>query len=491
MSKNPFQDEDNLLFWLKASSEYQKKQAQNLRQFRSKNFTSKNPIIILYMQIKDVFHLTYKSVSLAVLGGILFTGTIAATAENLAPNQYKPSNLLGFNANKQQDKDPYTALAPDDKNYVANLESCDLALKYPRQVNGRHVQFQQSPDSYSVNIALNEPLPVDFSEYRNVMEESRLFSISCTNEKINNEWLNVSTENKGKGDMPDFDNEKMDNDRLNTSSENKEKVDMLDFDNVKTINLTSQELRDATGWLITESEITEITQTTYNLQKNSQKTNYIFDFKTGNKYYKVQVNYVLDKKDIQLQFTSRVKNKFSADILEAKKQDGSIVTSCLEKLNITHNSNLFKYQTNSESGSGLSISTFIDEQLKEVKTEEQAKSRSNNIINNTRVSINCENKITDIKKYIPEATKSDTSKIPFITEDFRKTIKPESVFEYKRENNLKYKESNRDNEDIFKDYIQIYFNDGQKSYSISAEKLSVVEKDFALKIGLQANSSKQ
>ena len=96
--------------------------------------------------------LSFKKFSLVAFSILAVICIGALGAQAAAPNEYKPSTVISnlFGGNQQKDKDPYTALvpdselgkkdgsvAPDDSNYVAKLNLCDLALKFPKKVNNQ------------------------------------------------------------------------------------------------------------------------------------------------------------------------------------------------------------------------------------------------------------------------------------------------------------------------------------------------------------------
>jgi|LakMenEpi03Aug12_release.lakeMendotaPanAssembly.Ray.scaffolds.fasta_scaffold183268_1 hypothetical protein len=343
MSKNPFQEEESLLFWLKSSSQYQKKQAQNLHKFRSKNFTSKNPFITFFMQIKTLLHLTYKSTALAVLGGILFTGTVAVAAQTLAPNEYKPSEFFkkstqNFSANKLPDKDPYTALAPDENNFVANLESCDLALKYPKEIKGIKSVYSSSEtddprnsiSNYEINFNTLEPIPKPNLELGHPEYSKTLYKMS---------GINFFCQNIQPKSAFDSDENSLEN-TLPTKQ-----------------NITKNELQNKTGWLITEVDIKNIqlvkgsgiykdtavnpdTGMSYETGETYQTLylNEILEFDYNNKNYTVNLERFrndqtfVDFKDFQLQFSSLTNNKFSDNLPQKYEKNGSFASSCLSKL---------------------------------------------------------------------------------------------------------------------------------------------------------------
>jgi hypothetical protein len=81
----------------------------------------------------------FRAHSISFMIGLLVALSIvgASAAQAFAPDNFKPSNVIQdlFKINKQQDKDPYTSLKPDANNDVVKSDGCDLAIKYPKQIN--------------------------------------------------------------------------------------------------------------------------------------------------------------------------------------------------------------------------------------------------------------------------------------------------------------------------------------------------------------------
>jgi hypothetical protein len=277
MSKNPFsQEEDNLQIWLKNSNEFKKLSQKEWIKSRQKiHFQSKFNI---FMSTKNFFHKLNRT-AVVGLGIVLFSTTVGVGAQIAAPNDFKPSQLIkestkstqNFSANKQADKNPYTALAPDENNYVANLENCDLALKFPKVYKGRplvvnKIEYQ---DSSRYNIFYGDPNDMDVTKDDYDMN----FEIGCRTTKIDY-YINEDG-------SPDRD--------------------------IKSNKLTVSQLREQTGWLITEGKLNDIEEH----EKNYQLLDRSFSF--NGKYYLLTANSEFDR-HIQLQFNSLVGNEFSNDI---------------------------------------------------------------------------------------------------------------------------------------------------------------------------------
>lgn len=440
MTKNPFTEPEDLQPLLEQSQKYTISREKSLQNF----LQSRNLQPTFYNLISIFMNTLHKYTAATFVVGILIFSTVGTLAvENFAPIEYKPSTI--FSNNKQKDKDPYTALAPDNNNYVANLENCDLALKYPRQVNGKNTEFLKVNNGYSINTVMDkDKLQTDLYS----------FSVSC-HDYIGEDLVSFLEENKGKGDTPFF-------------------------ENLKTTNLTNEDLRNKTGWLVTQKSLSDISEITYETKDSQQKilTNYTLKFKNGNKFYQIQGNF--DKKEVQLQFNSVTTNKLSADILKAKKQDGSVAANCLEDLNITYNSSLLKFENSTIKDANLSINNNTS-----AKVESSVNPASVNII--------CENRPENISNDGFELVKLDINKIPFISASFKGTINPNSVFErmYKLESKPDGMTEGKyqimiDNHLNLKKTKEIHFTTDKKGYYISVTNPTIVEKEFNLKIDLKS-----
>lgn len=141
----------------------------------------------LIMTTKTIFSkLAHSTVALVILGITVFSGVTGLAMETLAPTEYKPSTVIQktfnpkqFEANKQSDASPYTALVPDETNDVAASTFCDLAIKYPKQFDGRDVQLTRitnmSEEGQSDSIGFNLSFEADESyPYYNIP------SIACS-----------------------------------------------------------------------------------------------------------------------------------------------------------------------------------------------------------------------------------------------------------------------------------------------------------------------
>ena len=230
------------------------------------------------MSTKNFFHKLNRT-AVVGLGIVMFSTTLGVSAQIAAPEQYKPSTIFNFSANKQADKNPYTALAPDENNYVANLESCDLALKFPKSIENQNlyyskVESDQNKDGKWYGIYRGgEPLPV--------------LDIQCSEEK------------------PKLKDDEM---NWNQSIEGDWRGD------VRLRELSVNDLREATGWFITQADINEVIEYSYS---NLGEDFIYISFKYNSKYYTITSNKGSVKNInnlIQIQFNSLVTNKISANL---------------------------------------------------------------------------------------------------------------------------------------------------------------------------------
>lgn len=247
-----------------------------------------------------------------VLFSIGSIGIIAAQAT--APQDYKPSTIISklFATNQQKDPDPYIALAPDstvnlpnklegvspdDKNSVAKLNFCDLALKFPKKVSNTDLKITrvERPSSASYNID-NKFAVLCFQEGGLNSDSQRLYDEEITN------------------------------------SLNKK---------VSFQSLTKEELRDKTGWFLSVANIDNIvfyrvTDQTGNPNVMSE----IVRFKYNNLYYQIRTSSSTDLiqlplNAVQFQFNSLVTNTFTDESVFS--DGGTVGQTCPDRYNIKYN----------------------------------------------------------------------------------------------------------------------------------------------------------
>lgn len=296
-AKNPFTQEEGLQAWLENDTDYQKAKlkVKNTLQLNKSNklMSSNNPYI------NFVNYIT-KHAILATLIMFLAVGTLSASAlEAFGPNEYKPSTISKnlFNSNKQPDKDPYTALKADNNNEVANLEACDISIKFPKQINGKNVEVYNEK-RYFGNDLINYFTLADSYEYTR----------EYTNQIIKGETPNVAFS------------------RFSLSCD--KTPDYFQYSGYETRKLATKELREKTGWLITEVDLEDIAL--MSAGDSADSNNYIYFKYKGirynisylNKNYTGTLNPVkilpeIQPEQVQIQFNSIVTNQSTKPILDA------------------------------------------------------------------------------------------------------------------------------------------------------------------------------
>jgi len=295
-AENPFKQEEVLQAWLENDSDYNK---AKLKIKKTLQLNNPNKLMSFNPYINFVNYIT-KHAILATLIMFLAIGTLSASAlEAFGPNEYKPSTISKnlFNANKQPDKDPYTALKADSNNDVANLEACDLSIKFPKKINGKNVEVYNEK-RYQGNDLINYFTLTDSYE----------FTREYTNQIIKGEAPNVA-----------FSRFDISCDRIQNN---------FQYSGYETRKIETNELREKTGWLITEAELDDIA--IINAGESNDSNNYIYFKYRGvrynisylNKSYTGTFNPVkilpeIQPEQVQIQFNSIVKNQSTKTVLEA------------------------------------------------------------------------------------------------------------------------------------------------------------------------------
>jgi hypothetical protein len=326
MTKNPFTEPEDLTPLLEQSQKYTTSREKSLQNF----LQSRNLAPTFYSPI-SIFMNTFHKYTLAsfVVGMLIFSTVGTFAVENFAPSEFKPSKL--FSNNKQKDKDPYTALAPDNDNYVANLESCDLALKFPKKTGDFTTNFNKT----QVNSGGNYTISVNTGDGNS----DTVFDIACDSENI------------------------------------------YSYPDMQVKSLSISELNNLTGWFITQTELKNITFSEVNIKNDSNTQQEItFEYKgkffriikmvLGSDFFKYN-NLAIPKKavtlefnELQLQFTPLVKNTFSAEfasndsISSAKNSLSSSKKSLMENFKIEYSQGLNKIENFSEIGSEIKIANY-------------------------------------------------------------------------------------------------------------------------------------
>lgn len=479
MTKNPFTQPEDLKPWLEQSPKYLSSREKSLHQFL-KYRQSKQ---IFYSPISIFMNTFHKYTLSTLVAGVILSSTVGAfAAETLAPEQYKPSSVFNFSANKQADKNPYTALAPDENNFVGNLTDANLALKFPKQINGQKISFSKSQ------------VP-KFQEY-NISTEDGMFAINIT----------ASRENFGSTE----------------AAQNSQK-------------LTREELREKTGWLVTEAEISDITLSDVKYKKSTTLKEVTFRYKDifyrvieGNEMAKNKI----ELNQIQLQFNSLVTSNFSPE-LNTDYTQGGLRTTKLEELSLNYNNKLTKSES---TGNNPMASSTINLTNYELNSEGSRNTDSNpnnasvnviaNSINSNEIKKNKQEVISDLEQEVkrlendlggkslveivkqqlervkstPEEdfayNKIDTNTISYLSPELKAEIKEGTVYLRKEsaKENVLITTTNEmvDGKEISKEIkgnipaneTLIFQTKSGKNYSITITNSKVVNSDFNLMISI-------
>ena len=270
------------------------------------NFNFNNIFMTANQFIQNLFK---KHVLVAYVTTFLLIMAVAGvTAEATAPEEFKPSTQIKnlFASNTQNDKDPYTALKPDDKNHVVALEKCDLSAKYPQKI------AEQDLVSWDIDSFLGldeEPVQKDIYSY--IIER-----VDKSEEKQENGEISYLSEQKY---------------RLQIDC-GLEDIKISKAEKVKYIAeaiivgfrpISLENLKEKTGWFITESDLKDIYFLDLDIDEKTSQSNIMFTHKDrlyniswiGKKEYKNSEKSI-NFNNIQLQFNSVVKNQ--ADIIGIK-----------------------------------------------------------------------------------------------------------------------------------------------------------------------------
>ena len=315
----------------------------------------------IFMSIKQQYinfaHLIAKNAIVATVITLIALTTVGASAtELLAPEEFKPSTQIQnlFASNQQKDTNPYTALKPDENNDVVISDTCDLAIKYPKAMDNNPISIFRGSDvgtSYrsakDESINYLEDLVIDITPKEYPTEGDLMTAYVKNPEEVNQFQEEFSAKYPGKiyikcFDLKDF---KTKDPYLKTEEQKFSlgKVEAFaDFDTgqistTEQINLKKDDLRNLTGWFLTEADIKGLVELqgksiqtgasnipedlSNKLSNSSQKLRFVF----GNKVYEIDfLSPVGDNSEIkglfanqvQIQFNSLVKNKANKEIVK-------------------------------------------------------------------------------------------------------------------------------------------------------------------------------
>jgi len=245
----------------------------------------------------------------------------ASAAELLAPDEFKPSTQIKnlFGANNQPEKDPYTALKPDQGSNVAISDSCDLAIKYPKMIDNREMAvFNNTLDL----------TPEEREAYKGteIDPQKMIASLSVYHSYQGNIDFNVDRL------INSFDIFCYDiaQERNSIISTDYYKSGGDDLNKTSYYEISKEQLKDNYGWFITEADIKNIAvYQTNGLSGNGKSISQTILFDYKNKLYMINVipekdndfSVTLNSKglfgeQIQLQFSSLVKNEANAEIVQ-------------------------------------------------------------------------------------------------------------------------------------------------------------------------------
>lgn len=312
--KNPFETEENLKDWLEKDQFYLQSKQTDYLNFRK---TTQQPGIFMSLQetyLKIVNSITKHSITATLIMLFALGSVGASAAELLAPTDYKPStvaqktfNSKNFESNQQKEKNPYTALKPDENNDVVISDKCDLAIKYPKNFDGKSLSVDRDYFNSERGLAGESTLDGEYLYIRPNQDPNLPYTYYSTPS------LNCSTKASWKGYT---DLEKV----LNAGVYGKENK-----------NLEAEFIKSEFGWFISE-----VKDLKYRIFENPNITGeYTIYFEFKDKVYfittsnKTETTVDLPQKtlkslkgnQIQIQFNSLVENQANAEIVDKPKTD--------------------------------------------------------------------------------------------------------------------------------------------------------------------------
>lgn len=239
--KNPFNKEEPLQTWFEQDKFYQHSNGRDLGKLKVK--LNYKPSIFMSLQdsyLKTIQAITKHAILATLVMLIALGGVGASAAQILAPEAYKPSSIIqktfnpkDFETNKQPDKNPYTALKPDQNNDVTKLDKCDLAIKYPKQIGQTPIKifndYNTDPAFASFRI---------YDGYQFTDQYSNQGSKQDAEKNVKLEGMYV--------------------DCVNTDYQKARLIEMGINVESYTQLLSKAQLQQMTGWFITEADISNI-----------------------------------------------------------------------------------------------------------------------------------------------------------------------------------------------------------------------------------------
>jgi len=323
--KNPFEKEDWFGVLIEEDKKVNSLSRSSFQSFLKNNKRTSKPMTFSEKYL-NFTHLIAKNAFLATAIMVFAITTVGASAaEVFAPKEYKPSTTIQktfnpeqFKTNKQVEKDPFTALKSDVNNDVVSLDGCDLAVKYPKKV-GKNDYAIFSKADYDKNPVYNGP-GVDIpGEKGYVVMGKKYFENPYQNPDNNDQFISI------------------------TCSTN----EIRPGDNGIDYKMSKAELSKLTGWFITAETELENIMTEDPLISSPFKRIY---FKHAGNYYSIWFTsktvspaaFENEKKNdpasadywlkainqnglygdqVQIQFSSLVKNEPNTTVIEKPKPD--------------------------------------------------------------------------------------------------------------------------------------------------------------------------
>ena len=321
LTKNPFDNEENLTSWFGVDKFYQNSKKVDLKKVKQTLNIKSN----FFMSFKDSYttivnSITKHSITATFIMLLALGGVGASAAELVAPEEFKPSTIIqktfnpkDFEKNTQKEKNPYTALVSDENNDVVISPACDLAIKYPKRYENKFNTVVYRGENTQDQLDYVYIFPKEGE----LESGDKYFgpSISCFKNKpieielINPMYVEVNPEYK---DMAVIGKE----------------IPNINVDYIKK-NM---------GWFITEAELSSIRlfdnpniPGDYSLYFIYNNIHYLIDFQLNDLKTKEGDNDgiipVIKANQIQLQFNSLVENKANTEVIEKRGTNNSSSSS--------------------------------------------------------------------------------------------------------------------------------------------------------------------
>jgi hypothetical protein len=327
---NPEIDEDLMAAWLNIDTEYRITKAQKYRIYKQKYYQL-YPTFFMSLHtnyLNFVHFVTKNAIAATAICLIALTAVSASAAQLVAPVEYRPSTIASnFFANKQVDKNPYTALKPDGNNDVVSMDKCDLSVKYPKNADNKNLFFTSFGDNIKSNMKeadiptpslLDISMPKDDLDLDNLPEENTFYSPNSFYLSFENEQKNIN------------------NTGLNILCGTRDEVKIkLQNNNREFTNTTKEELLKKYGWFVTQSNLENIRESLVGFGTDQQKNSYseaMIIFEYAGKTF-ILTNSLVNNKptvnfnQIQFQFNSLVKNEANKEIVVKSENVASLANS--------------------------------------------------------------------------------------------------------------------------------------------------------------------